>query len=357
MATKQDKALQESMSRRRDPALSRAQMEGTPFGEFAAQVKDTLLIPIESIYVSPFQSRIERTEETTEDDDRIADLVATIEREGLLNPVLVRIVLPGSETAATGRRLLDIVKSEGKRLPQCGTSDESAECHTVAPNCGDPASPQYELIAGEGRTRAHIILGRKTIPAKVLRMTDIEAARALTVDNLVRRSMTDWELYRHIQMLRSTGAATTQKELGSMLGCSRAMVYKLEAFGRLPAAVHAILNKRPALLGASQITDLHTKGLIDANPDAVIEAVEKVAEGKILQSGMVSYIERKLSPPTKTVRREFQLTQGKAKIKIVLQDGEARITGDVDEDELHALLQQNINRLLPKNITNSEGTS
>jgi ParB/RepB/Spo0J family partition protein len=327
MAKKLDDALMASMSSRRDPVKLAADMATTPFAQLAAQVKEATPISLASIYVSPFQRRVDAAGTVDEaPDDYLADLAATIEREGLLNPIIVR-ALDSSVDFSNKNRALE---------------------SSVAVLNG----VRYELIAGENRVKAFGRLGRETIPAKVLHLTDIEAARALTVDNLVRKGMTDWELYLHIAMLRDVGAASTQPEFAALLGCSRQKVGQLECYGKLPAPVKDILGKTPGLLGATQVQALSIRQFLDEHPDAVVEAVEAVAAQRIRQSEMVAYIERKLRASTPTTMRltsdrpDYQLTVGRARVKVATKAGETRISGDVDIDALRALLEEHLARLV-----------
>jgi ParB family chromosome partitioning protein len=301
VAKKNDDALVLSMSTRRDPVKLATDMEATPFGQLAAQVKESVLIPLSRIRSSPFQSRAGAPEE---DEEYLADLAATIEREGLLNPILVRLL-------------------ESNNLV---------------------SEPEFELVAGENRVAAHKLLGRDMIAAKVLRLTDVEAARALTAENLVRKPMTDWELYLHIVMLRQAGAAAHPKELAGLLCCSRAKVMMLECFGKLPPRVQEILAQKPKLLGASQVYDLSNAGFLEKFPDAVSDAVEKVADGKIKQSGMVTYIERKIDRPLVPFRKEVKI-DGPHKIRIVATADETRVVGRIDFEKLQRLIEENIGDL------------
>jgi ParB family chromosome partitioning protein len=341
MSRKDDAALLASMSSRRDPVKLARDMEQTPFAQMAAQVKEQTLIPLTNVYVSPFQRRVEPVAEVSEEDEAyLTNLAATIERDGLLNPILVR-VLDSSTDFSRKNRVLD------SSTPAFG-SRENAENTVLESSTPVADGPKYELIAGEHRVRAFHLLGRDAIPAKVLRLSNVEAARALTIDNLVRRGMTDWELYLHAVMLKEEGAASTQKELAGLLSCSRAKVSQLECYSRLPARAKEILNARPALLGASQVQALASNGFLDQHPDAVVEAVEKVAEGKIGQTGMVGFIERRVREEPQSDRREYQLQIGKQKVRVVSKDGETRISGDVDGDALRDILQAHLERLIKR---------
>lgn len=341
MAKNQDAALMASMNNRRDPVKLARDMEDTPFAHLAAQVKDQTMIPITNIYVSPFQRRVETVSKVSEEDEAyLTTLAATIERDGLLNPILVRL-LDSSTDFSRKKRVLESSNDEFRH----GVSPENSVLESSSPLV---AGPRYELIAGEHRARAFALLGRDTIPAKVLRVSDIEAARALTIDNLVRRGMTDWELYLHAVMLKEVGAASTQKELAGLLSCSRAKVSQLECYSRLPARVKEILTEQPALLGASQVQALASNGFLDDHPDAVVEAVEKVSEGKIGQTGMVGFITRRVREEPQSDRREYQLQVGKSKVRVVSKDGETRISGDVDGDALREILQTHLERLIKR---------
>ena len=69
MAKKDDAALMASMSSRRDPVKLARDMEETPFAHLAAQVKEQTMIAIASIFVSPFQSRVDAQATVSEDED------------------------------------------------------------------------------------------------------------------------------------------------------------------------------------------------------------------------------------------------------------------------------------------------
>ncbi|WP_175787589.1 ParB/RepB/Spo0J family partition protein [Burkholderia anthina] len=337
MSKKLDNALAASFSTRRDPEKLARDMESTPFAQLAARMPDPSMVPIGQIVRSPFQSRVDMPrDEAPIDEDYIADLAASIEHDSLLNPIIVRELAPG--TPIPPERV----------LPYYGKASPGEPASNGLPYYGqlNLDAPIYELIAGENRVFAHMYLGRDVVSAKVLRIGDIEAARALTVDNLVRKGMTDWELYLHMVMLRRVGAANTQRELAPLLGCSRGKVAMLECYGRLPVRVQEMLGKKPTLIGANQVQMLATKGFLENNPEAVTEAVEKVAEDKISQTGMVGFIERRLRTASESDRREYALTLGRAKVRIVSAGGETRITGDVDAETLLNLLQQNLERLI-----------
>jgi ParB-like chromosome segregation protein Spo0J len=323
------------MIARRDPVKHAAEMAATPFAQLAAQVKEQTMLPIAQIVRSPYQSRVDAQPQTVSPDaeDYIADLAATIERDGLLNPILVRQLPAGTEV------------TPDMTLPYYGSrvGDDDA-----LPYYGslDPAQPIYELVAGENRVLAHMFLRRGAVPGKVLRLGDVDAARALTIDNLVRKGMTDWELYLHLVMLRKVGAATSQRECAALLGCSRGKVAMLECYGRLPARVREMLATKPDLLGANQVQALASNKYLEEHPNAVVEAAEMVAAGKIGQSGMVGFIARRVRAEPPSDRRAYQLSIGKAKVRVVSKDGETRITGDVDGDALREVLQSHLERLI-----------
>ena len=54
---------------------------------------------------------------------------------------------------------------------------------------------RYELISGEHRLAAFRTLGRTHIPAHIKQLSDQDAARILTAENLQRKNLTDWEIF------------------------------------------------------------------------------------------------------------------------------------------------------------------
>ncbi|MFW6012216.1 MAG: ParB/RepB/Spo0J family partition protein [bacterium] len=118
-------------------------------GKPAPEVED---IPLDAIDPSPWQTR----EFTTEAQD-LRGLADSIERSGVLQPILLR---PHPETPG-----------------------------------------RYELVAGERRVRASRLAGRTTVPAITRALSDDEAQHQTTIENLQRRDLRPLEQGLAIQGL------------------------------------------------------------------------------------------------------------------------------------------------------------
>jgi hypothetical protein len=77
----------------------------------------------------------------------------------------------------------------------------------------------------------------------------------------------------------------------------------------------------------------------------VAEAIERVADRKIKQSGILGYVQRKVDRPLIPYRKEVAIKDAHRTIKLVLTQDEAKVTGDIDFEKLHALIEQNLHSL------------
>lgn len=301
-----DKALEDSMRRRRPPQDIEAEVASTIFGDAANEAQLGLPIAVAEIADSPFQSRVKL------DLDHVEMLVALIQKGGLLSPILVRPIDPPKQV-------------EGSTEP----------------------AKKFELVAGHHRLEAFRRLKQETIPAVVKRMSNAQAARALTMDNTARKGLSDWEQYKHLVMLHETEAVQNKTELAEVLSVSRTQIYNLEAFASLPQSVHKALDESPTLIGANLVYAL--KPLLDDSEKGeqakllVEEAFRLIEAKKLKQSGVKGWIERKLSgPPVTNSKKEYAFKEDGLNIKLVVGATSAKISGEFDSEKLHKLIQDNL---------------
>ena len=287
-----DDALAQGLGRRKTAEQIREELSDSPFAGPAAEAAGATMLPVNAIRPSPFQSRGALS------DEHIEGLMASIAESGLLVPVLLRKV------------------SE---------------------------SDTFELIAGHNRVEAFRRLGREHIPAIVRPMSDADAARALTVENTLHKNLTDWELFKHIGMLRKAKAVKNVTDLAAVLGCSRAQVYNLEAFGELPPAAALILDQEPALIGASLAYELKQ---FAAYKDIVAQAVDHLRNGKLKQAGVVGWIRQRAMPQDRTRPDIRHIGSGENAVKMVVAGNEAKVSGDINFNRLHALIEAHLSELI-----------
>lgn len=190
---------------------------------------------------------------------------------------------------------------------------------------------RYELVAGENRWEAYKLLGKETIPAKVRQMSDKEAARALTADNNQHKPLTDWETYRHLDMLFQNEFVSTDEEAGEIIGRPRSYVTKTRAFSVVPQDAVDILNQYPDAISADVAQSLRASGFPEKHPDLVTDAIQAVAEKKIRQNGILGFIKeevRKRENRTKesAVLKDNQFVHKNRKVRVVIKNGVLQIS-------------------------------
>ena len=240
-----DSELAAGLRQRKKPETIIAEVRETIVSQMHA---DAMRLPVEKIFSSPYQVR-QITEQTLE------DLMESIrDTGGLITPVVVR-----------------------------------------------PLGEQYELIAGHTRYLACVRLGYIDIPAVVRPMADAEAARALAADNLTRKDLADFEIFKQLNTLFAAGFLKSNSEASRLLGRSRQDIIRYQAFGQLPSEVIDLLDFQPNLIGAAA-----AKALLEYLPvrtDFVIEACRRLALGKLKnQSAALVWIEQQFRQ--KAVRQE-----------------------------------------------------
>lgn len=300
MAKKDDDKLAAGLARRRPAAAIEDDIGTTVIGMEAQAMKNATPLPLAQIEASPYQMRAGL------DKEHIDHLAESIRSEGLLTPILVR-PLPA---APAGER-------------------------------------RYQLVAGHNRYEAFKLLNLAEIPALVRVMTDAEAARALATENTARSNLSDWELYKHMLMLREVARVENNSEMARVLNVSRTQVINLNAFSALPPAAVQLVELHPGLVGQNVMYKL--QGLCSEHPELVVAGLERVAAGKLKQMALYEWIERKVAGKTDSFeRRDASIGAGELTVKLSMTSRGVSLTSTVplDFDRLHQLIAQNIDTLV-----------
>jgi ParB family chromosome partitioning protein len=190
-----------------------------PDGEHAFE------LALEQIEQNPHQTRLEF------DPKAMADLAASIQVQGVLQPIVVRPapLRPGSE----GR---------------------------------------FILILGERRLRASKLAGMATIPAIVKRVSEQQAAEMTLVENLQRQDLDcleQAEAFRHL----SNEFKLTQEQIGKRVGVSREQVSNYLRLLSLPTTVLESLHKK-------ELTYSHARLLLSLQDNTQIAKVAQTVVAK-----------------------------------------------------------------------------
>lgn len=193
-------------------------------------------IPLEEIKKNPYQPR------TYFNEEKLNELKDSIEKNGLLQPIVVKKAIKG-----------------------------------------------YYIIAGERRYRAFELLGKKEIPAIIKEMTDEEMMVFAVLENLQREDLSaleESESYKNLMDKMSL----TQEELANKLGKSRPYIANSLRLLKLPTEIKIKLEQ--GLISAA-----HARTLLSLKTKKNMEEVcTLVIERKMSVRELEEYVTKLLKP-------------------------------------------------------------
>lgn len=198
--------------------------------------------------------------------------------------------------ATISRDLLDPSPYQTRKI------DENKVAELVANLTANPLSTpitvrrvgeRYQIIAGHHRDAAYGVMGRKEIAGSVIDVTDAEAQRLVFYDNLLAPQLTDFEKFAGFAALRSA-RGMTMEQLATEAGISKTLVSYLMSFDRLAPEVFAAVEKHPTVIGATLAAKLAT--LPTQLNERTAQAIELLANGQLLSSNAIAWIEQKEKP-------------------------------------------------------------
>ncbi|MBE6729008.1 MAG: ParB/RepB/Spo0J family partition protein [Ruminococcaceae bacterium] len=202
-------------------------------------------------------------EQPRKDFDQAAlnELAASIEKHGLLQPIVVRPLLNG----------------------------------------------RYEIIAGERRWRASRIAGLYRVPVIVKAMDGQAAAEAALIENLQREDLNAYEEALGYSALIEK-FSLTQEEAAERVGKSRTAVTNALRLLKLPADILAALRE-------GKITAGHARAMLSAEGEKQKEMLNAAIDG-----ASVREIEAMLKKGTKSVKKEKKVDNYCKEVALALKD-------------------------------------
>jgi len=191
---------------------------------------------------NPFQPR------TTIADAQLDELTRSIERHGVVQPLVVRPVGDGN----------------------------------------------YQLVTGERRWRASQRAGLATVPCLVRETNDNEALQIALVENLQREDLNAIDAGRGYRQLM-VEFGLTQEQVAGVVGKSRSAIANTVRLLDLPAAVQSAVE-------AGSLTEGHARALLGIGKDeaAIALAAEHVVQAKLTVRETEEYV-REQSDPTEPI--------------------------------------------------------
>jgi ParB family transcriptional regulator, chromosome partitioning protein len=206
---------------------------------------DVIRLELDQIEQNPYQTR-------TEFEPRaLSDLAASIQAQGVLQPIVVRPAPVRPVPLATG-----VVRAAGR--------------------------DQFLLILGERRFRASKMAGMTTIPAIVKRVSDQQAAEMTLVENLQRQDLDCLDQAMAFAKL-STDFRLTQDDIGKRVGVSREQVSNYLRLLKLPAEVQLALRRK-------ELSYSHARLLLSLENDDEITKVARLAIAKKMSVALLEQL-------------------------------------------------------------------
>ncbi|MGB7190745.1 MAG: ParB/RepB/Spo0J family partition protein [Acidobacteriaceae bacterium] len=204
-------------------------------------------IPLEAIDRNPFQTR------TRFDEAALAELAASIEATGVVQPILVRSLPNG----------------------------------------------RFQLIVGERRFLASKKAGKLTIPAILRQVSDEQAMEITIVENLQRTDLNPMEQARAYDRL-AREFKLTQERMAQRTGKDRASVANFLRLLRLPPEVQSKVESGELSFG-------HARTLLSLeNPESILKAAQKVAALSMSVRQTESYVQGILNPDGKKAEQKIK---------------------------------------------------
>ena len=157
---------------------------------------------------------------------------------------------------------------------------------------------RYELIAGERRLRAAILLGMPEVPCIVMEVDERESAALAIIENLQRHDLNFFEQAAAIASLIET-CSLTQEEAAARLSVSQSFVANKLRLLRF-------LEDERELILSSGLTERHARTLLRLSGDDRLTALREIVRRRLNVAETEEYVARLLTPPADepAVRRE-----------------------------------------------------
>jgi ParB family chromosome partitioning protein len=184
---------------------------------------------------------------------------------------------------------------------------------------------RYQLIAGERRVAASRLIGRATVPAIVRRVSDEQAAEMTLIENLMREDLNPmeqawafWRLAEHFGL--------TQEQIAARTGKDRASIGNYLRLLKAPEPMQQALSRGELTMG-------HAKALLTLPPGLLTYGISRVLGSAMSVRQTERYVQNVLSPKPKVQQEEpvdpnvkaaQQQLQRALGCKVTIEDREGR---------------------------------
>lgn len=163
-----------------------------------------------------------------------------------------------------------------------GLAESIKENGLLQPVTVRKAGNQYELIAGERRYRACMLIGQKDIEAIILDKTDDESANLALIENLQREDLNAIEQALAIKRIMKT-ENLTQNQLADKLGYRQSTVANKLRLLKLPEYIKKAISQ-------DVITERHARALLNIPSDQLREVYDTIVKRNYTVSKTEEYV-------------------------------------------------------------------
>jgi len=272
----------ESLLPRTAPAPAPGAASAPPPSADASSSEGVREIPLELIDPNPYQTR------THMDEAALGELAASIQSNGVVQPIVLRYIDNG----------------------------------------------RYQLIAGQRRWAASQRAGKATIPAIVRQVSNEQAMEMTIIENLQREDLNPMEQARAFERL-SSEFGLTQEQMAQRTGKDRASISNFMRLLRMPLAVQEQIAAGGLTMGhAKALMMLDSEKLVLEMTERVIKEAlsvrqteQKVHEWMTPTGPKPEAEPRRIDPNVRALERELE---GHLGMRVRIQDrgGRGKITFD-----------------------------
>lgn len=166
---------------------------------------------------------------------------------------------------------------------------------------------RFRIIAGRHRKAALLGLGREEWDAIIKEIDDDTAERLTFYDNLLAPSLTDYAKFLGFAQ-RKKSKGMTNEQLAVESGVSVTSIARYLAFGNLPDAVQAAIQRSPAQFSGTLAKELCAFAKV--SEERTLEAVNLIADGTLAPSRLAQWFTGPREPGLKV--SELVIKRGKA---------------------------------------------
>jgi ParB family transcriptional regulator, chromosome partitioning protein len=211
---------------------------------------------------------------------------------------------------------------------------------------------RLELVAGHNRTAIYRELGRQRIRAVTQDIADEDVSKFAFFSNLLAPSLSDFEKYWNFLQLQ-TETGLDHAALAEIAGISRVHVTRIMRYDALPEKAKDILFRRPERLGSTAAQAL-SQIAESGRAEAVIAAIEKLVSDETMTQEQAVSMARAKRPTTAAPEKLF-VKSGKRHIcEISVRKGIVGVQFKGEDAESASDWAQRIREFIAGQITNKE---